>query len=173
MLHRTPLRNQRSPECHFFNVHPARGHAEGEGINTEGCKMQCSRPPAWEGRGIPVDLGFLHLQTGARHTLSQEALKGRLFLPRKRKSLSCPDLRLGWRLLSARGRQIPRPRHEGPLPPSRGRHRSPKGSLPKRGHTYRGVLREPHPLKSWIPCSFHPFLHLGLLNGHCVFSPRR
>lgn len=132
VLNRTPLRNQRSPECHFFNVHPARGHAEGEGINTEGCKMQCSRLPAWEGRRMPVDLGFLHLQTEARHTLSQEALKGCLFLLRKQKSLSSPDLRLGCRFLSARGSQIPRPRHKGPLPSSRDWHRSPKGSLPER-----------------------------------------
>ena len=83
VLNRTPLRNQSSPECHFFNVHPARGHAEGEGINTEGCKMQCFRLPAWEGRRMPVDLGFFHLQTGARHTLSQRGSEKASLSPKK------------------------------------------------------------------------------------------
>lgn len=129
---------------------------------------------------MPVDLGFLHLKTGAGHTSNHEALIRQrflgVFLVRKRKSLSYADLRLECGSFPLGGARVRVPRHEGPLPCPGAGASPPKGSqTPAQGGTYLevGVLREPHPPKSWIPCSLHLFLHPGLPKGHCAPSPRR
>lgn len=121
-----------------------------------------------------MDLGFHRLQTRAGHTVNSEALKETpfsrgLFPQRKKKSLSYPDLRLGdtiscspvgarvWCLGLKDQSSIPGGVHH------------PQGveTAGLQGpYLEVGILRGPHPPKSYILCSLHLLLHPGIPNGH-------